>query len=94
MKWAMHLGHLCSMQRHGSHRSSNLSRRGRQSSCSFCQAPQVPEGPANALGGNGYLTLLRSHRCRLLYGLCCATLHLLRALPHLVQEALYVRVGR
>ena len=28
----------------------------------------------------GNLSLLRSHCCRLLYGLCCATLHLLRAL--------------
>ena len=50
----------------------------------------MPEGPAHTLGGNGYLSLLRSHCCRLLYGLCCATLHLLRALPRLVQEALYV----
>ena len=35
--------------------------------CSFCQAPQIPKGSAHALGGNGNLTLLRSHRCATLY---------------------------
>ena len=36
---------------------------------------QVPEGPAHALGGDGDLC------CRLLYGLRCATLHLLARCP-------------
>ena len=49
----------------------------------FYQAPQVPEG--SALGGNGNLTLLHSHGRRLLNGLRCATLHLLRALPCLTE---------
>ena len=40
-----------------------------------------------ALSGNGDLSLLRGHSRRLLYGLRCATLHLLRALPRLVQES-------
>ena len=31
----------CANSRHGSHRSSNLSRRGCEGCCSFCQAPQV-----------------------------------------------------
>ena len=38
----------CANSRRGSHRSSNLSRRGCEGCCSFCQAPQVPEGPAHA----------------------------------------------
>ena len=41
------------------------------------------------LGGNGHLALLRSHCCRLLYCLRAA-LHLLRALPCLIQEALHI----
>ena len=76
----------CADSCRGCRRSSNLARRGCEGCCSFCQASQVPEGPTHTLGGNGYLTLLRSHCCRLLYGLRCATLHLLRALPRLVQE--------
>ena len=71
--------------RRAGQRSSNLARGGRP----FCQAPQVPEGSAHALGGNGHLSLLRSHGRRLLYCLRAA-LHLLRALPRLVQEALHV----
>ena len=36
----------CADSRCGSHRSSNLARRGCQSSGPFCQAPQVAKGPA------------------------------------------------
>ena len=49
-----------------------------------------PEGSAHALSGNGHLALLRCHGRRLLNGLRRAALHLLRALPRLVQEALHV----
>ena len=73
-----------------SQRSSNLARGGRQGSGPFCQAPQVPKGSAHALGSNGNLALLRSHGRRLLNGLRRAALHLLRALPRLVPEALHV----
>ena len=62
--------------RRAGQRSSNLARGGRQGSGPFCQA-------------HGHLSLLRSHGRRLLYGLRAA-LHLLRALPRLVQEALHV----
>ena len=79
--------------RRASQRSSNLARGGRQSSGPFCQAPQVPKGSAHALGGNGHLALLRSHCCRLLYCLRAA-LHLLRALPRLVQKAPLTSLGR
>ena len=72
-----------------SRRAGNLARGGRQGSGPFCQAPQVPKGSAHALGGNGHLSLLRCHGRRLLYCLRAA-LHLLRALPRLVQEALHV----
>ena len=71
-------------------RSSNLARGGRQGCCSFCQASQVAKGSAHALGGNGHLSLLRCHGRRLLNGLRRAALHLLCALPRLVQEALHV----
>ena len=37
--------------------------------------------PPRYPGGNGHLSLLRSHRRRLLCGLRCAALHLLHALP-------------
>ena len=58
---------------------------------SFIKAGARAAAPsARPPGCDGDLSLLRSHCCRLLYGLCCATLHLLRALPRLVQEALYV----
>ena len=53
-------------------------------------ASQVPKGPAHALGSSSNLSLLCSHGCRLLDGLCCAPLHVLGALPRLVQEALDV----
>ena len=72
--------------RRASQRSSNLARGGRQGCCSFRQAPQVPKGSAHALGGND-LSLLR---CRRLLNGLHAALHLLRALPRLVQEALHV----
>ena len=51
-------------------------------------SPPGFQGSAHALGGNGNLPLLRSHGRRLLKRR--ATLHLLRALPCLVQEALHV----
>ena len=60
----------------------------RQGCCPFRQAPQYPKAP-HALGGNGHLSLLCGHGRRLLNSLR-ATLHLLRALPRLVQEALHV----
>ena len=49
-------------------------------------------GPAAGLGGllAGPRQASRSHGRRLLNSLRCATLHLLRALPRLVQEALHV----
>ena len=60
---------------------------GARAAAPSARPPRYPK--AHALGGNGHLSLLRGHDRRLLYSLRAA-LHLLRALPRLVQEALHV----
>ena len=74
----------CANSRRGSHRSSNLSRCG----CKGCSLARPPKCPKARLRPRRRRRPLppRSHCCRLLYGLCCATL---RSCAR-CQEALYV----